>query len=79
MDPESESNHYNLTAEKIIINKWPDKSTTSYDMLDFKSCTHILTLKYLVIERHMLQIQGLLLQHLKLNWPICPLQFFLNF
>ena len=37
----------------IIIN-------TSYDMLDFKSYTKSLTLKYLVIERHMLQIQGYL-------------------
>ena len=39
---------------KIIIN-------TSYDMLDFKSYTKSLTLKYLVIEHHMLQIQGILL------------------
>ena len=25
------------------------------------------------MERHMLQIQGILLQYLKLNYPICPL------
>ena len=36
--------------------KWPDKSTTSYDMLDFKSYVISLTRKYLVIGRHMLQI-----------------------
>ena len=41
-------------------------------MLDFKSYTKSLTSKYLVIE----QIKGILLQHLKLNWPICPLQIF---
>ena len=45
-------------------------------MLDFKSYTKSLTHKYLVVERYMLQIQGILLQHLKLNWPICPLQIF---
>ena len=45
-------------------------------MLDFKSYTKSLTSKYLLIERNMLQIQGILLQHLKLNWPICPLQIF---
>ena len=28
-----------------------------------------MTRKYLVIERHILQIQGILLQYLKLNWP----------
>ena len=68
MDPESESNHYNLTAEKIIINKWPDKSTTSYDMLDFKSYIKSLTRENLVIGRHnMLQIQGIPLQYLKFN------------
>ena len=45
-------------------------------MLDFKSYTKSLTRKYLVIKRHMLQIQGILMQHLKLNWPICLLQIF---
>ena len=52
---------------------WTDKSTTSYDMLYFKCYIKSLTRKYLVIERHMLQIQFILLQHLKLNWTICPL------
>ena len=33
--------------------KWADKSTTSYDMLNFISYTKSLTRKYLVIERHM--------------------------
>ena len=47
--------------------KRPDKSSTSYDMLDFKSYTKSLTRKYLVIVSHMLQIQGLLFQYLKLN------------
>ena len=47
--------------------KWPDKSTTSYDMLDFKSCIENLTRKYLVTERHMLKLQGILLQYLKFN------------
>ena len=56
--------------------KWPDKSTTSYDMLDFKRYAANLTSKYRVIERHLLQIQGILLHYLKLNWPICPLQIF---
>ena len=56
--------------------KWPDKSTTSYDMLDNNSYTKSLTRKYMVIERHMLQIQGILLQHLKLNYPICSLRIF---
>ena len=41
--------------------KWPNKSTTGYDMLDFKSYIKSLTRKYLVIGRHMLQIQGILL------------------
>ena len=35
--------------------KWPDKSITRYDMLDFRSYTKSLTYKYLVIERYMLQ------------------------
>ena len=56
--------------------KWPDKSTKGYDMMDFQSYTKSLTRKYLVIERHMLQIQGILFQHLKLNLPLFPLQFF---
>ena len=43
-----------------FLHKWPDKSTTSYDMLDIKSN---LRNKYLVIERHMLHIQGILLQY----------------
>ena len=30
--------------------KWPDKSTTSYDMLDFKSYITNLLGKYLVIN-----------------------------
>ena len=47
--------------------KVPDKSTTGYDMLDFKSFTKSLTRKTLVIERHILQIQGILLHHLKFN------------
>ena len=42
-------------------------STTSYDMLDFKSYIKNLTLIYLVIQRHMLQIQDILLQYLKFN------------
>ena len=46
---------------KIDI-KLPDKSTTSYDKLDFKSYIKSLTRKYLEIGRHMLQIQGILLQ-----------------
>ena len=47
--------------------KWPDKSTTSYDRLDFKSYLKNLSGKYLAIERHMLQIQGILLQYLYIN------------
>ena len=45
-------------------------------MLDFERYTRSLTHKCLVIERHMLQIQGILLQYLKFKWPICPLQIF---
>ena len=41
--------------------KWADKSTTSYDILDFKSYIKDLQRKYLVIERHMFKIQGILL------------------
>ena len=47
--------------------KWADKSTTSYIMFDFKSYIKSLYSKYLVIERYKLQIQGILLQYLKLN------------
>ena len=36
--------------------KWVDKSTTSYDFLDFKSYIKNLTRKYLVTERHMLKL-----------------------
>ena len=36
-------------------------------MLDFKSCVKNLTHKYLVTERHMLKLQGILLQYLKFN------------
>ena len=36
-------------------------------MLDFKSYIKNLEDKYLVIERHTLQIQGMLLQYLKIN------------
>ena len=56
--------------------KWADKSTTSYDMLDFKSYIKSLTRKYLLTERHMLKLKGILLQNLKFNCPICPLQIF---
>ena len=35
--------------------KWADKSTRSYDILDFKSYIKNLESKYLVVERHMLQ------------------------
>ena len=56
--------------------KWADKSTTSYDMLEFKSYAKSLTRKYLVIGPHVLQIQGILLQLLMLNLPICQLQTF---
>ena len=50
-----------------FLMKWPDKSTTSYDMLDFKSYIKSLTHKYLVFGHDMLQIQGILLQYLKFN------------
>ena len=36
-------------------------------MLDFESDIENLKGKYLVIERHILQIQGILLQYLKSN------------
>ena len=48
-------------------NKWPDKSITSYAMLDFESDIENLLGKYLVIERHILQIQDILLQYFKFN------------
>ena len=51
----------------ILRFEGPDKSTTSYDMLDFESDIKKLKGKYLVIERHKLQIQGILLQYLNLN------------
>ena len=35
-----------------MIHKWLDKSTTSYDMLDFKSNIKSLTRKYLANPRH---------------------------
>ena len=56
-----------LPKHEVLETKWPDKSTTSYDMLDFKSKTKIWQGKYLLIERHIFQIQGILLQHLKLD------------
>ena len=37
--------------------RWADKSTTSYDMLDFKSYMKNLTRKYLVTERHILKLR----------------------
>ena len=49
------------------MNKWPDKSTTSNDMLDFESGKESLKGKYLVIEHHILQIQDILLHYLKFN------------
>ena len=36
-------------------------------MFDFKSYIKSLYGKYMVIERHVLQMQGILLQYLKLN------------
>ena len=47
--------------------KWHDKSTACYDILDFKTFVKSLQGKCLVIERHMMQIQGILLQDLKFN------------
>ena len=46
-------------------------------MLDLKSYIKNLKHKYLVIQRHMLQIQGILLQYLKFDKPRRPLQIFL--
>ena len=62
---------------RIYVPITNDKSTTNYGTLDFKCNTKSLTRKYLVIERHMLHIQDIPLQHLKLNWPICPSQIFI--
>ena len=45
--------------------KWHDKSTTSYAMLDFETDIKNLQENYLVIERHILQIQDILLQYFK--------------
>ena len=45
----------NQNHGKITI-KWPDKSTTSYAMLNFESDTKNVLGKYLVIECHILQI-----------------------
>ena len=52
------TNYTHLYKNKIT--KWPDKSTTSYIMLDFKSDIKNLQGKYLDIERHILQIHGIL-------------------
>ena len=49
----------------FFFSKWPDKSTTGYDILDFKSFIKKLTRNYLVTERHMLKLQGILLQYQK--------------
>ena len=46
-------------------------------MLDFKSYINNLLCTYLVIEHHMLQIQGIPLQYFKINYWICPLQIFI--
>ena len=43
------------------MNKWPDKSATSYALLDFESNIENL------IKRHILQIQDILLKYLKFN------------
>ena len=45
-------------------------------MVDFKNYIKNLTRKYLVIERHFLAIQGILLQYLKFNYQIITLQIF---
>ena len=59
-----------LSENKILYilqdkfrNKWPDKSTTSYAMQDFKSDIENLSGKYLVIESHILQITNIHLQY----------------
>ena len=56
-----------IDARTNSPNKWIDKSTISYDMVDFKSYIKHLTRKYLVTERPMLKLQGILLQYLKFN------------
>ena len=69
-DPDPENKRKRPGSRSVIqwlLIKWPDKSTTSYDMLDFKSYIKSFTRKYLVIGRHMLQIQGIFLQYLKFN------------
>ena len=48
--------------------KWSDKSTTSYDMLDFKSYIKNLWGKYLVTERHMLQYLNLISRYVHYNF-----------
>ena len=67
---------------KIFINflKWADKSTTTYNIVDFENYIKNLTRKYLVIERNILKIQGILLQYLKFNYQIFTLQIcYINF
>ena len=49
-----------------ISYKWAYKYNKSY-MLNFKSYLKNLTRKYLVTERHLLRLQGILLQYLKFN------------
>ena len=51
-----------LVADEF--HKWPVQSTTCYAMLDFESDRENLQGKYLLIERHILQIQDILLQYL---------------
>ena len=46
----------------VIKSKWGDKSTKSNAMIDFES-----DIVNQVIERHMLQIQDILLQYLNFN------------
>ena len=48
----------------VISQIWADKSTTTYDMIDFISYIKKITRKYLVIDRHILKIQSILLQNL---------------
>ena len=55
--------NYPVTLENTQVNKWPDKSTTSYAMLDFESDIENLKGKYLAIERQILQSQYILLQY----------------
>ena len=44
------------------MDKFPDKSTTSYAIIDFESDIENLQGKYLIIERHILQIKAILLK-----------------